>query len=154
MLVAHLSDPHLGSEEPQVAAALLDDLGSPAVVVGQRRPHAARPAGAVPCRAVVPRVPAVVCTGHLHAAFASDAGGFRDETRSMIAVHAGTCISTRTRGEPNGYNRLILDGDRFTIEHRVWDGTCFAAGSSKRYHREGGAWATPVRRSARAEARA
>lgn len=82
----------------------------------------------------------VICTGHLHIAFASDAGGFRDERRELIAVHAGTCISTRTRGEPNGYNRMTLDGDLFTIEQRRWDGKAFVAGPHKTYRREDGHW--------------
>jgi 3',5'-cyclic AMP phosphodiesterase CpdA len=82
----------------------------------------------------------VICTGHLHIAFASDTAGFRDERRELIAVHAGTCISTRTRGEPNGYNRLTLDGDLLTIEQRRWDGTRFTAGPHKTYRREDGHW--------------
>jgi 3',5'-cyclic AMP phosphodiesterase CpdA len=258
-LIAHLSDPHFGSEDPAIAAALLADLGAPAlVVVSGDLTQRARPAQFRAARAFLDTLPApylvvpgnhdiplydlwtrfrhpldryraiitdelmpryvdgtlavfglntahsftikdgkitvdqaraaaaffaahpdrfkilvchhpfilpagrppreradgadevvpifrdagveVVCTGHLHVAFASDAGGFRDETRSAIAVHAGTCISTRTRGEPNGYNRLLLDGDRLTIEHRVWDGSGFADGPRKTYRREGGAW--------------
>lgn len=82
----------------------------------------------------------LICTGHLHIAFASDAAGFRDERREIIAVHAGTCISTRTRGEPNGYNRLVLDGDLLTIQQRVWNGQAFADGPHKTYRREAGHW--------------
>ncbi|MBZ0232346.1 MAG: metallophosphoesterase [Deltaproteobacteria bacterium] len=82
----------------------------------------------------------VICSGHLHAAHASDTGGFRDARREILAVHAGTCISTRTRGEPNGYNRLVLDGDRFTVHHRVWDGDRFTESSHKAYRRERGRW--------------
>jgi 3',5'-cyclic AMP phosphodiesterase CpdA len=82
----------------------------------------------------------LICTGHLHIAFASDAAGFRDARREIIAVHAGTCISTRTRGEPNGYNRLLLDGDTLTIQQRIWDGARFADGPHKTYRRRDGHW--------------
>ena len=83
---------------------------------------------------------AVICTGHLHVAYASDTAGFRDETREMIAVHAGTCISTRRRGESNGYNRLVLDGDVLTIHHRVWADHRFTEGAHKVYRRQDGYW--------------
>lgn len=82
----------------------------------------------------------VICSGHLHVAYASDTAGFRDQTREIVAVHAGTCISTRRRGEVNGYNRLILDGDTLTIRQRRWDGTRFADGPEKTYRRIDGHW--------------
>jgi 3',5'-cyclic AMP phosphodiesterase CpdA len=82
----------------------------------------------------------VICSGHMHIAYASDAAGFRDESAEIIAAHAGTCISTRTRGEPNGYNRLVLDGDRLTIHHRVWNGGGFVEGPHKTYRRIAGHW--------------
>ncbi len=83
---------------------------------------------------------AVICTGHLHIAFASDTAGFRSDDREIVAVHAGTCISTRRRGEPNGYNRLIIDGDTLTIHQRVWDATRFIDGPHKTYQRTAGHW--------------
>lgn len=83
---------------------------------------------------------AVICSGHLHIAYTSDAAGFRDETRAIVAVHAGTCMSTRTRGEANGYNRLILDGDSLTIHQRLWSSDLFVAGPSKTYRRVDDHW--------------
>ncbi|HVV88109.1 MAG TPA: metallophosphoesterase [Kofleriaceae bacterium] len=83
---------------------------------------------------------AVICTGHLHLAFASDTAGFRDQAREIVAVHAGTCMSTRTRGEPNGYNRLVLDGDLLTIQQRRWAGDRFTDGPRKTYRRDDGRW--------------
>ncbi|MDX2090104.1 MAG: metallophosphoesterase [Kofleriaceae bacterium] len=81
----------------------------------------------------------LILTGHLHAPYATDAAGFRDRDHNVVAVHAGTCISTRTRGEPNGYNRIVLDGGVVTITHRVWYRDRFVNGASKRYRRGGGA---------------
>lgn len=78
----------------------------------------------------------VVLSGHLHRPFiGGDAAGFRDDEHRIVQVHAGTCISTRLRGEANGYNRLELDGAILTTVHRVWDGRRFVDGASKAYER-------------------
>lgn len=87
----------------------------------------------------IPRLEAcgvdVVLSGHLHVAFASDVAGFRSDDHKLISVHAGTAVSTRTRGEPNGYNRLVFDGEILTVFHRVWNGEKFVDGPSKTYRR-------------------
>lgn len=75
----------------------------------------------------------VILTGHLH--IASVAG--RNEAHTMLSVQAGTCISTRLRGEPNGYNHLRFDDDVLTVVQRVWDGGRFVDGDSKSYQRRG-----------------
>jgi 3',5'-cyclic AMP phosphodiesterase CpdA len=77
----------------------------------------------------------VILTGHMHVAYASDVAGFRSDDHKLIAVHAGTAVSTRTRGEPNGYNRLVFDGDILTVFHRVWNNEKFVDGPSKTYRR-------------------
>lgn len=75
----------------------------------------------------------MILTGHLHISFSDDA--MRDEAHRMIAVHAGTCTSTRTRGEPNNYNRITFDGDEVTVLVRMWNGTAFVDGDHKIYRR-------------------
>ena len=45
------------------------------------------------------------------------------------------CISTRTRGEPNNYNRITFDGDEVTIQLRAWDGAQFVDDNTKTYRR-------------------
>ena len=80
----------------------------------------------------------MILTGHLHVAYAPDAAGFRSDDHTIIAVHAGTCMSTRTRGEPNGYNTLAIDGDEITLVNRVWDGTRFVPAATKTYRRRYG----------------
>jgi len=80
----------------------------------------------------------VLLTGHLHIAHVPDEAGFQSDDRTLVALHAGTCISTRTRGEPNGYNRLTFDGDALTIAHRLWDGARFADHVTRTYRRRGG----------------
>ena len=80
----------------------------------------------------------MILTGHLHVSFSDDAAK-RDESHRIISVHAGTCISTRTRGEPNNYNRITFDGDEVTVLVRAWDGTAFIDGDSKTYRRRSNA---------------
>ena len=77
----------------------------------------------------------LILTGHLHIPHCAG----RNEQHSIVHVQAGTCISTRTRGEPNGYNQLRFEGDEVTIIHRQWDGIRFVDGEMKRYGRGGGA---------------
>lgn len=80
----------------------------------------------------------VVLSGHLHVPHSSQAdAGFRTDDRRLVSVHAGTCVSTRLRGEPNGYNRLGFEGDTLCLVHRVWDGRRFVDGPTKEYRRRG-----------------
>ncbi len=78
----------------------------------------------------------LILTGHLHLAYSGESA-MRDEDHRIISVHAGTCMSSRTRGEPNNYNRITFDKDQVTIQLRVWDGTKFIAGHAKTYQRSG-----------------
>ena len=73
----------------------------------------------------------LICTGHLH--IPHSAG--RNEQHTIVHVQAGTCISTRTRGEPNGYNQLRFEADEVAIIHREWDGRQFVDRDLKRYGR-------------------
>lgn len=82
----------------------------------------------------------LICTGHLHLAFSTDTVGFRSEDREIVNIHAGTCMSTRVRGEPQGYNRLKLDGDSLTLQTRIWNQQRFVDGPMKLYRRSHGRW--------------
>ncbi len=85
----------------------------------------------------------LILTGHLHAAFTTDAA-MRSEDHRIIKVHAGTCVSTRTRGEPNSYNRLTFDGDDVSIQVRVWQQSRFVDGAEKAYRRAPAGSGSPV----------
>lgn len=78
----------------------------------------------------------VVLGGHLHLA-SSDDSSFRDRPRRIVAVTAGTAISTRLRGQPNSYNVLTFDHDELVVLGRVWDGHELVDGDTKRYRRHG-----------------
>lgn len=77
----------------------------------------------------------MILTGHLHVAHSSDPTAFRSADRAIIEVQAGTAMSTRRRGEPNGYNLVTLAGDEVSIDHRVWDGAGFVTDQTKAYRR-------------------
>jgi 3',5'-cyclic AMP phosphodiesterase CpdA len=77
----------------------------------------------------------LVLTGHLHKTEFGDELVHRTEDHSMVAVHAGTCMSTRLRGESNGYNQLHLDGDQVRILHREWRDMRFVNATEKDYRR-------------------
>jgi 3',5'-cyclic AMP phosphodiesterase CpdA len=80
----------------------------------------------------------MILTGHLHVAYSSDPTAFRSDDRAVIQVHAGTAISRRRRGEPNGYNLLTFAGDQVEIAHRIWDGARFVTDKTKSYRRTPG----------------
>ena len=102
-------------------------------------PHGVAEATVVGAEQALPRLEAcgvdVILSGHLHVAHASDVAGFRSDDHKVINIAAGTAISTRLRGEPNGYNRLVFDGSLLTVFHRVWNGQRFVDGPSKTYRR-------------------
>lgn len=79
----------------------------------------------------------IIMTGHLHAPHSESSAG-RNERHTVINVHAGTCMSTRVRAEPNGYNQLHFEDDEVTIVHRVWNGLRFVDDEQKRYSRSRG----------------
>jgi len=76
----------------------------------------------------------LILSGHHHLPSGGDVAG-RNPAHTIIAVHAGSCLSTRQRGEPNGYNMLCFDGPLCTITPRLWDGARFVDGDSKTYTR-------------------
>ncbi|CAN5732131.1 metallophosphoesterase [soil metagenome] len=84
----------------------------------------------------------MILTGHLHVAFNTDAA-MRSDDHRVINVHAGTCMSTRTRGEPNSYNRITFVGDEVTIRLRTWRESQFVDGTEKVYRRVGRASGAP-----------
>ena len=60
--------------------------------------------------------------GHAHRCFSTCSTGFyRMTTRSSVIVQAGTCVSTRVRGEPNSFNVVELSGSEILIDVRNWD---------------------------------
>ena len=83
----------------------------------------------------------LLLAGHLHLGYAADVRHHHAAVRrSMLAIQAGTAISTRVREHPNGYNVLRLDLPRLDLEVRSWDGAGFDAVETRRFEKTGDAW--------------
>jgi hypothetical protein len=83
----------------------------------------------------------LVLSGHLHRGFA---GGLHRRghtvSRSVLAVHAGSAISHRLRGEANSYNLVRVIGARLDVEVRAFAGTRFEPRATHRFARTGEGW--------------
>jgi 3',5'-cyclic AMP phosphodiesterase CpdA len=79
--------------------------------------------------------------GHLHQGYLTD---LREHhaglTRSILVAQAGTAVSNRHRGEPNGYNLLTVAPDHVTFDVRAWDGGAFRSAAVESYERSDGEW--------------
>jgi predicted phosphodiesterase len=63
----------------------------------------------------------VFLTGHLHLSYTGGtATRYSAAGRSAIVVEAGTAISTRVRGEANGFNVLRVEPDRIEVATLRW----------------------------------
>ena len=85
----------------------------------------------------------LLLAGHLHRGYSGDTRTqYPAAHRGIISAQAGTAISHRVRGaEPNGYNRITLDGDRVTVEVRIWRERAFVADRKTTYDRTPAGWA-------------
>jgi 3',5'-cyclic AMP phosphodiesterase CpdA len=81
----------------------------------------------------------LVLTGHLHREFTGDLAG-HTLARSALALHAGSAVSRRLRGEANSYNLVRIRGPRVEAELRVFDGGAFRGVRTSRFLRTGAGW--------------
>lgn len=83
----------------------------------------------------------LLLAGHLHHGYSGDTRAqYPAAHRAIVAAQAGTAISGRVRGDPNGYNRITLDGDRLTIEVRTWQQGRFVPTRTASYRRDEHGW--------------
>ena len=77
----------------------------------------------------------LLLSGHYHRWASGEAPAQITRRRSILVVHAGTAISTRTRGgEPNTYNLIRLDRDRLAVAVMTWrSGSGFVETECTRY---------------------
>ena len=75
-------------------------------------------------------------SGHFHAGLALvTSARYKLEGYSAVVAHAGTAVSTRTRGVPNSWNRIEIDGDQIEIQQMIWTEKKFEKGENARYER-------------------
>jgi 3',5'-cyclic AMP phosphodiesterase CpdA len=88
----------------------------------------------------------LLLAGHLHHGYSGDTRTqYPTAKRAIISAQAGTAISRRVRdGNPNGYNRITLDGDLITIEVRTWREHAFTTLHTTVYRRNAQGWSQPT----------
>ena len=83
----------------------------------------------------------LLLAGHLHEGYTGDVRTYYPATsRSIVVAQAGTAISHRTRGQPNGYNLLFLNKEQMGIAVRAWNGSGFAEATRVHYDLVGQEW--------------
>jgi 3',5'-cyclic AMP phosphodiesterase CpdA len=83
----------------------------------------------------------LLLAGHLHHGYSGDTRmQYPAARRAIISAQAGTAVSRRVRTDPNGYNRITLDGDSITIEIRRWRAGAFSSWRVTSFGRGGGGW--------------
>jgi 3',5'-cyclic AMP phosphodiesterase CpdA len=79
--------------------------------------------------------------GHLHVGYSADVmAHFPVLRRAMVVVQAASATSTRRRGEPNSYNVVRAEPDRFAVEVRTWAGDGFRPAAELRFERAADGW--------------
>jgi 3',5'-cyclic AMP phosphodiesterase CpdA len=84
-------------------------------------------------------------SGHLHAGHTvATSARYKLPNWSAIVAQAGTAVSTRTRGEQNGWNLIRLTPDatapRIEVQQILWSGQSFTPGPTERYAKSPTGW--------------
>jgi 3',5'-cyclic AMP phosphodiesterase CpdA len=82
----------------------------------------------------------LVLTGHLHREYAGDLAG-QTLARSVLALHAGSAVSRRLRGEANSYLLVRVRLPRLEVELRIFTGSAFEPARTARFLRTDSGWA-------------
>jgi 3',5'-cyclic AMP phosphodiesterase CpdA len=82
----------------------------------------------------------VILLGHDHRSLVVGLPQSRTRPPKAILVKAGTAVSTRTRGEVNSYNILILDGGEFKVTVMHFQDGGFIDHESVSFRRKGDQW--------------
>lgn len=79
----------------------------------------------------------LILSGHLHRGYVRLHRGVAETARpggparpELLVVQAGSAISTRLRGEPNAYNRIVIRHGQARIEPRRWNGHAWVSAAA------------------------
>jgi 3',5'-cyclic AMP phosphodiesterase CpdA len=86
----------------------------------------------------------LLLTGHLHVSYNGPAAQRLGRDRSLLLAQASTATSTRLRGHPNAYNRILVDAGHVVVDLRSWDGEQFQSGTLGGYRLTNGRWQTEL----------
>ena len=87
-------------------------------------------------------------SGHLHSGLTlASSARYPLPGYSAVVVHAGTAVSTRTRGEPNAWNLIRLEAGAISVQQMVWNTKKFAAGRIEQYSKGPDGWRLAVQDS-------
>lgn len=86
----------------------------------------------------------LLLTGHLHESYNGPAAQKVGRSRSLLLAQASTATSTRLRGHPNAYNRILIAAGHVIVELRSWNGERFQSGTVGGYRLERGHWRTEL----------
>ena len=85
----------------------------------------------------------LLLSGHQHRAYSADVQRHYEKiARALIVAHAGTSISTRTRGEANTWNLFTHRSPSLELEVRTLENGAFAATGRRTFRRETDGWHT------------
>ena len=83
----------------------------------------------------------LLLSGHYHRGSMGDLQShYLAVKRSILVSQAGTATSTRTRGENNSYDRILIDSPDICFDRYSWDGRRFGKTMTARYKKVNGAW--------------
>ncbi|WP_438483339.1 metallophosphoesterase family protein [Oleiharenicola lentus] len=83
----------------------------------------------------------LLLAGHLHHGYSGDTRPYYPGNRAIVSAQAGTVFSRRVRpSDPNGYNRITLNGNSIRIEVRTWQERRFESLRTTHYQRVEDGW--------------
>ncbi|MEJ7609151.1 MAG: metallophosphoesterase [Bryobacteraceae bacterium] len=76
----------------------------------------------------------VMLAGHMHVSGAGPtASRYKVAGTSAVFVQAGTALSTRARGEPNGFQLICVEPSSIRVTAQIWSGDAFVAGWTRAF---------------------